>query len=84
MTLHSLPNVLVLHLKRFSFGNMFGKINRHIQFSPVLYLPSNDGDIGADGKQRMVKYCLHGIVVHYGGSTHSGHYVAFVQVTLAV
>ena len=39
MTLHTLPHILVVHLKRFSFGNMFGKITKSVAFSEVLHVP---------------------------------------------
>ena len=77
MTISKLPNVLVLHLKRFSFGNMTGKNTKHVQFTESLIVPSQDGK--SDTKSK-VKYHLTGIVVHHGGSSHSGHYVAFVKV----
>ena len=69
--------VLVLHLKRFSpFGMSFEKINKPIEFELVLELPCSEG-----GNSRVV-YDLVGVVVHHGGSVHSGHYVAFVKVGL--
>lgn len=74
MTISKSPKVLVLHLKRFSFGNMFGKINRHITFSLFLDLPCSEEDT------KLVKYECTGVLVHHGSSSHSGHYVAFVKV----
>lgn len=40
MTISEAPNVLVLHLKRFSFGNMFAKVTKHIPFTTLLSLPT--------------------------------------------
>jgi ubiquitin C-terminal hydrolase len=78
MVIHTLPKVLVLHLKRFSYGNMFGKITKPIQFGAELLLPSS-----ASGDKK-VKYELYGVVVHHGSSTHSGHYIAYVKVGLSL
>eukprot|EP01038_Epipyxis_sp_PR26KG_P006907 gene6907-9459_t len=73
MTLSQLPNVLVLHLKRFSYGNMFGKITKQICFKKHLLVPcSSEGN-------KKVTYELFGLVVHHGSSSHSGHYVAYVK-----
>lgn len=73
MVLHKLPNVLVIHLKRFSFGNMFAKITKPIQFGVELMVPC--------GSSSKAKYELYGVVVHHGHSTHSGHYIAYVKVS---
>lgn len=91
MSVSKSPNVLVLHLKRFSFGQ--GKIGKPIEFSDVLYLPCEDGkkskgppvsqkknQMQQQGQHPKIStYDLSGIVVHHGGSVHSGHYVAFVR-----
>jgi len=78
------PNVLVLHLKRFSYR--MGKITKSIQFDPVLEVPCDvpeaaEGGGGGGGGTRtaLVRYELAGVVVHHGDSSHSGHYVAFVK-----
>ena len=71
------PRVLVLNMKRFSFGSSFGKINKHTKFEEQLDLPVED----VDGISSQIKYLLQGIVVHHGSSVHSGHYVAYVKVT---
>jgi hypothetical protein len=75
MVLHKLPNVLVIHLKRFSYGNMFAKITKPVQFGVDLVVQSGQG--------AKVRYELHGVVVHHGHSTHSGHYIAYVKVSAA-
>ena len=72
MVIHKLPNVLVIHLKRFSYGNMFAKITKPVQFGAEMLVP-----FGTSGK---AKYELYGVVVHHGHSTHSGHYIAYVKV----
>lgn len=77
MTIQEVPNVLVLHLKRFSFGNMFGKITKHITFPASLNVPYDYNGSSKNAKQ--AKYELTGVIVHHGGSTHSGHYIAYVK-----
>jgi ubiquitin carboxyl-terminal hydrolase 36/42 len=64
--------VLVIHLKRFSYGGIIGKISKAITFEFKISLSS----VGQDKNL----YNLIGIVVHHGSSIHSGHYVAFVKV----
>jgi hypothetical protein len=76
MKIRTPPPVLVLHLKRFSFGGSFGKINKHINFDEHMQLAHEPDD---SGERKSVKYSLIGIVVHHGHSVHSGHYVAFVK-----
>ena len=74
MLLHKLPNTLVIHLKRFSYANMHAKVTKPVQFTAELILPT-----AAGGK---VKYELYAVVVHHGHSTHSGHYIAYVKVSV--
>lgn len=64
--------MLVIHLKRFSYGGMSGKITKAIAFEFNISVPTSSSE-----KNR---YDLIGIVVHHGSSIHSGHYVAFVKV----
>ena len=71
LTISQLSNVMILHLKRFSYGNMNGKVSKHIDFDLEQYFTEQNG--------LKVKYNLTGIVVHHGNSTHSGHYIAFVK-----
>ena len=125
MTVSRSPNVLVVHLKRFSYGGFMGKITKPIDFDFELEVPcsgegaavpasaaassSSSGSssgfgpgsgtgpakggaghkagkkhqrvhdtAGTPGARAM--YDLVGVVVHHGGSIHSGHYVAFVKV----
>ena len=71
------PNILVIQLKRFSFGGSIGKITKPIGFELNLNIQCNNLTSGSVEK---VPYGLIGIVVHHGTSIHSGHYVAFVKV----
>ena len=75
MVIHKLPNVLVIHLKRFSYGNVFAKIAKPVQFSAEMLVPY--------GEKGKAKYELYGVVVHHGHSAHSGHYIAYVKVKRA-
>jgi len=79
MTLSEVPNVLVLHLKRFSFGNMRGKITKLVQFPVQLPVPCTNPETNVTTK---VEYNLTGVIVHHGSTTHSGHYISFIKVTI--
>ena len=77
MILSELPNVLVLHLKRFSFGNFRAKITKPVAFTAQLSVPCTNPDTQVS---QSVGYSLTGVIVHHGSTTHSGHYIAFVKV----
>ncbi|OMO90917.1 Peptidase C19, ubiquitin carboxyl-terminal hydrolase 2 [Corchorus olitorius] len=75
LTVSKAPHVLTIHLKRFRAHDFGQKIDRKIEFGPTLDMKpfvsgSNEGDL---------KYTLYGVLVHYGWSTHSGHYYCFVR-----
>lgn len=87
------PSVLVLHLKRFSYGFGQSKINKHIEFEELLHVPSRSQVLNfKNNKQEFTnvksdlsnskRFHLCGIIVHHGSSVHSGHYVAYVKVLL--
>ena len=61
-------------MKRFAYGGITGKINKKIEFEEFLDVPCT-----AEANTSSM-YNLIGIVVHHGGSIHSGHYIAFVRV----
>jgi len=96
MSIEKHPRILVLHLKRFSFGSSYGKINKPVCSALDLYLPfasllkmffiqvkfDECIEITSGSSEEKVKYHLYGVIVHHGNSTHSGHYVAFVKVRL--
>jgi ubiquitin C-terminal hydrolase len=77
MMFSQVPNVLVLHLKRFSSGNFYRKITKSVAFSAELTIPYS-APSGAESS--TASYALNGVVVHHGATTHSGHYIAYVKV----
>jgi len=67
----SLPDVLFIQLKRFSYSERVGgftKRNDRVQFAETMTVQTVDGDAR--------KYVLAGVVVHQGSTPHMGHYVA--------
>lgn len=69
------PQILVIHLKRFSSGGMSRKVDTYIDF-PIEDL--NMSGYSAGSEQRNVLYNLYGVVNHYG-SCQFGHYTAFCK-----
>ncbi|KAH6828771.1 ubiquitin-specific protease 23 [Perilla frutescens var. hirtella] len=75
LTIHKAPQVLAVHLKRFSSHAPGQKIDRKVAFGTTLDLkPFVTGPYDGD-----LNYTLYGVLVHYGWSTHSGHYYCFVR-----
>lgn len=88
LSIDTSPPVLVLHLKRFSFINGIGKINKHIKFDSTLdvmcgssVVEDNKGENNNRNSESgfLSKYELSGVITHHGKSIHSGHYIAFVK-----
>jgi ubiquitin carboxyl-terminal hydrolase 12/46 len=78
MRLKSLPNVLVLHLKRFKFieqAGVFRKVNYRVAFPKELRLP-NASDKAQNAERR---YRLSAVVVHMGSRPNQGHYLAVIH-----
>mmetsp|Transcript_7302 Transcript_7302/g.17847 ORF Transcript_7302/g.17847 Transcript_7302/m.17847 type:complete len:710 (-) Transcript_7302:295-2424(-) len=79
LTVHTLPNVLMLHLKRFDVMSTVygGKISKTIRYGDTLdlgpYLSSSKA--GAQD----ARYSLFGVLVHKGGGVRSGHYYSYVK-----
>uniref|UniRef100_A0A0E0DY00 Ubiquitin carboxyl-terminal hydrolase n=1 Tax=Oryza meridionalis TaxID=40149 RepID=A0A0E0DY00_9ORYZ len=74
-TIDKAPYVLTIHLKRFSPFNPREKIDKKVDFQPMLDLkPFISDSKGAD-----FKYSLYGVLVHAGWNTQSGHYYCFVR-----
>ncbi|XP_046463041.1 ubiquitin carboxyl-terminal hydrolase 2-like isoform X2 [Daphnia pulex] len=72
-TIHKFPQILVLHLKRFSPGERFRKLDASVDF------PLTDLDLSAYTspgiKPSPCSYQLYGVINH-SGSAYSGHYTA--------
>jgi ubiquitin carboxyl-terminal hydrolase 2/21 len=80
ISIYRLPQILVIHLKRFSFSTFTrDKVNTAIQF-PLQSLDvkdycAKDGFIQESGSNGSTLYDLFGIV-HHVGSLNRGHYTA--------
>ncbi|KAG5176893.1 hypothetical protein JKP88DRAFT_333792, partial [Tribonema minus] len=72
LTIHTAPNALVLHLKRFAYGRQSTKIRRHVAYPEHL-------DLKVSGPEKRVGYDLCGVVVHEGGTMQFGHYFAYIR-----
>merc|ERR1712228_1075858 len=79
LTVFEAPNILSLHLKRFESNGsgMFsgGKINKHVKFGQTLDL----SEFMSYDTAPKVTYSLFSVLVHYGYSSHGGHYVSFCK-----
>lgn len=77
-TIFTPPNVLVFHLKRFSFGARGfgggGKISKHVRFESKIDIRQH-----CSNSKTPSKYSLIGVLVHSGFSLHSGHYYSYVK-----
>ncbi|KAF9117193.1 hypothetical protein BGX27_000042 [Mortierella sp. AM989] len=74
MTIYDAPKILCVHLKRFTFTGQ--KINRHVAFETRLELNSV---MSINKKHPELSYSLYAVLVHAGGSCHSGHYYCYVK-----
>ncbi|KAI7817324.1 hypothetical protein BC939DRAFT_402759 [Gamsiella multidivaricata] len=74
MTIYEAPKVLSVHLKRFTFTGQ--KIGRHVRFDTELELNSV---MSTNKKHPQLLYSLYAVLVHAGGSCHSGHYYCYVK-----
>ncbi|KDO28821.1 hypothetical protein SPRG_20024 [Saprolegnia parasitica CBS 223.65] len=78
LSIHSVPNALVLHLKRFDVFR--GKLKKHIAFDDVLDLNLGGSVLSAKcAEKKLARYKLTGVLVHSGMSPDCGHYYAFVK-----
>ncbi|CAN8253132.1 unnamed protein product [Cochlearia groenlandica] len=74
LTVSKAPYVLTVHLKRFE-AHRSEKIDRKVHFPSVIDMkPYVSGP-----SEGNLKYTLYGVLVHYGRSSHSGHYACFVR-----
>ncbi|RZF39639.1 hypothetical protein LSTR_LSTR001160 [Laodelphax striatellus] len=72
----TLPNVLIINLKRFSYiVNRHDKLNKKVDY-PLENLKLNDYLVNKN--HPSVSYNLIGVINHYGGPSE-GHYTAFAK-----
>lgn len=75
-SIQKFPQILVLHLKRFSPGERFRKLDASVDF------PLTDLDLSAYSaaglKPTPCSYRLYGVINH-SGTAYSGHYTAFCR-----
>ncbi|XP_022189714.2 ubiquitin carboxyl-terminal hydrolase 4 isoform X2 [Nilaparvata lugens] len=72
----TLPNVLIINLKRFSYiVNRHDKLNKKVDY-PLENLKLNDYLVNKN--HAPVSYNLIGVINHYGGPSE-GHYTAFAK-----
>ncbi len=88
--LHELPNVLVVHLKRFEFSYetlTHSKLNQYFEFPEQLdVFPFTGEGLVAQGDPTATKqhpdayyqYRLRGVVIHAGGAS-AGHYYSLIR-----
>lgn len=77
LTIHTLPNVLILHLKRFDpYSSNGGKITKTIQCPLELDMADFVSDDGRDRRDNS-QYSLYAVLCHKGGGAHSGHYYSY-------
>ncbi|CAN1165262.1 Ubiquitin carboxyl-terminal hydrolase 23 [Linum perenne] len=75
LTVHKPPYVLSIHLKRFSALDPGRKIEKKVSYERSLDMRP----FVSNPNECDLKYSLYGVLVHYGRSTHYGHYVCFVR-----
>ena len=75
MEIYKPPNVLVIHLKRFSCEDA-SKITRPVLFRANMLLNCVE--------KGEVQYDLYGVIVHEGNTADIGHYIAYVKVRLEI
>ncbi|KAH3668439.1 hypothetical protein OGAPHI_002193 [Ogataea philodendri] len=85
-----LPQVLIIHLKRFKMGNYLTKLNTYIDYPTELSLDKYWPDVKSEierqelgrlpirGQVPPFRYRLYGVVNHYGNLIN-GHYTSFVD-----
>ncbi|KAG7699445.1 hypothetical protein KL933_001208 [Ogataea haglerorum] len=85
-----LPQVLIIHLKRFKMGNYLTKLNTYIDYPLELqldkYWPNVENELERVELSRLpirgqvppFRYRLYGVINHFGNLIN-GHYTAFVE-----
>lgn len=76
-----MPEILVTHLKRFSYASddKVQKISKPITFPAVLHVP-RESVTASIATPEPPTYTLCGVIYHHGPSATSGHYTADVKV----
>eukprot|EP01116_Phalansterium_solitarium_P018938 TRINITY_DN5164_c0_g1_i1.p1 TRINITY_DN5164_c0_g1~~TRINITY_DN5164_c0_g1_i1.p1 ORF type:complete len:696 (+),score=245.49 TRINITY_DN5164_c0_g1_i1:112-2199(+) len=78
LTLYQAPNVLLINLKRFDLMRGGGKINKSVAFRDRVDVQRYMSRYAE--RDESSSYELAAVVVHYGSTVFSGHYVAFVKI----
>lgn len=75
-TIHRVPKVLTIQLKRFDYHRQVGgKVSKHVEFTEKLNLrPFTSKHEG-----EALVYQLYAVLVHSGHSCNSGHYYCYVR-----
>ncbi|KAI8089985.1 uncharacterized protein BX664DRAFT_334380 [Halteromyces radiatus] len=79
MTIHQLPSMLCVHLKRFTFDMMRGymrKVTKDIKYTERLDMSPY---VSKEIKCSTAMYHLYAVLVHLGYGCDSGHYFAYVK-----
>lgn len=78
-SIRTAPNILVLHLKRFDYSYI-GKLSHFVMYPENLnmkwFIPETESN---EKTLRNTNYKLHGVLVHQGSTSHSGHYYSYVR-----
>jgi len=77
-SIHKFPQILVLHLKRFSPGERFRKLDANVDFALSDLDMSPYLAPGVTTTTSSCNYQLYGVINH-SGSAYSGHYNAFCR-----
>jgi len=81
LCLHKPPNILTIHLKRFSSNGVFGnfcKNSDHIVYNEFLDM-TNFFSKKSSFKKGNNNYQLYGVIAHLGSFLNTGHYVCYVK-----
>ena len=71
-TIETAPEIMILHVERFTFYNETEKVNKFVCFNKTLSIKShlhNQND-------PLHEYLLYAVVTHHGKTATSGHYTA--------
>ncbi|CAD8100700.1 unnamed protein product [Paramecium sonneborni] len=68
-----LPNILVIHLKRFKFT-----LSQRCKLRYLINFPIYNLDLSSYSEQEQATYDLYGVINH-SGTLHSGHYTSYCK-----